>query len=241
MKEVLMQYQNSVTFKVWGRYALFTDPLTRIGGEKYSYQVPTYEAVKGILSSVYWKPTIVWIIDKIRVMKPIRTQPRGVKPIKYSSGGNDLSIYTYLADVEYQVKAHFEWNYNRSDLEQDRNEDKHFKIAQRMIERGGRRDIFLGTRECQGYVEPCEFGTDKGFYDDYGEMSFGLMFHGFDYPDENKPKEFWARFWRAKMLNGIIEFPKPNNSKEIIRKFVRPMKANPPNTVGLAEESLLEN
>lgn len=236
-----MQYQNSVTFKVRGRYALFTDPLTRIGGEKYSYQVPTYEAVKGILSSVYWKPTIVWIIDKIRVMKQIRTQPRGVKPIKYSSGGNDLSIYTYLADVEYQVQAHFEWNYKRTDLEKDRNEDKHFKIAQRMIERGGRRDIFLGTRECQGYVEPCEFGTDKGFYDNYGEMSFGLMFHGFDYPDEYKPAEFWARFWRAKMTNGIIEFPKPDNTKEIIRKFVRPMKANPPNTVGLAEESLLVN
>jgi len=71
-----MQYQNSVTFKVWGRYALFTDPLTRIGGEKYSYQVPTYEALKGILSSVYWKPTIVWVIDKVRVMKAIRTQPR---------------------------------------------------------------------------------------------------------------------------------------------------------------------
>ena len=79
-----MQYQNSVTFKVWGRYALFTDPLTRIGGEKYSYQVPTYEALKGILSSVYWKPTIIWVIDKVRVMKPIRTQPRGAKPMKLS-------------------------------------------------------------------------------------------------------------------------------------------------------------
>ncbi len=28
--------------------------------------------------------------------------------IKYQSGGNDLSIYTYLAVVEYQVQAHFE-------------------------------------------------------------------------------------------------------------------------------------
>lgn len=235
-----MQYQNSVTFKVWGRYALFTDPLTRIGGEKYSYQVPTYEALKGILSSVYWKPTIVWVIDKVRVMKPIRTQLRGAKPIKYQSGGNDLSIYTYLANVEYQVQAHFEWNKNRTDLEHDRNENKHFFIARRMIERGGRRDIFLGTRECQGYVEPCEFGEGKSFYDQYGEMSFGLMFHGFDYPDEYRPGEFWARFWREKMIDGIIEFPKPDDPKEIIRKFVRPMKASPPNSVGLAEEGLLE-
>jgi len=235
-----MQYQNIVTFKVWGRYALFTDPLTRIGGEKYSYQVPTYEALKGILSSVYWKPTLVWYIDKVRVMKPIRTQPRSAKPIKYQGGGNDLAIYTYLTDVEYQVQAHFDWNYNRHDLEQDRNEHKHFYVAKRMIEKGGRRDIFLGARECQGYVLPCEFGEGKGFYDNYGEMSFGLMFHGFDYPDEKEPGKFWARFWRAKMIDGVIEFPKPEDPKEIIRKFVRSMKANPPATIGLAEEGLLE-
>ena len=65
---------NIVEFKVTGKYALFTDPLTKIGGEKFSYQIPTYEGLKGILSSVYWKPTIVWIIDKFRVMKPISTQ-----------------------------------------------------------------------------------------------------------------------------------------------------------------------
>jgi len=39
-----MQHRNSVEFKVTGRYALFTDPLTKIGGEKFSYQIPTYEA-----------------------------------------------------------------------------------------------------------------------------------------------------------------------------------------------------
>ena len=234
-----MQYPNNVTFKVWGRYALFTDPLTRIGGEKYSYQVPTYEALKGILSSVYWKPTIVWVIDKVRVMKSIRTQPRGAKPIKYQSGGNDLSIYTYLADVAYQVQAHFEWNENRPDLAHDHNEHKHYCVAKRMIERGGRRDVFLGTRECQGYVIPCEFGEGEGFYDNYpGEMSFGLMFHGFDYPDENKFGEFWARFWEPQMDKGVIQFAHPKDCK--IRKFVRPMKASPPQTVGLQEEGLLE-
>lgn len=235
-----MQFQNSVMFKVWGRYALFTDPLTRIGGEKYSYPVPTYEALKGILSSVYWKPTIIWVIDRVRIMKPIRTQPRGTKPIKYQSGGNDLSIYTYLAEVEYQVQAHFEWNQNRPDLTHDRNDHKHYWVARRMIERGGRRDVFLGTRECQGYVESCEYGEGKGYYDNYGEMAFGLMFHGFDYPDENKPGEFWARFWRAKMVDGVIEFPKPEDKEQIIQKFVRRMAANPPAADGLAEDGLLE-
>lgn len=234
-----MEYPNTVEFKVWGRYALFTDPLTHIGGEKFSYQVPTYEALKGIMSSVYWKPTIVWIIDKVRVMKPIRTQTRSAKPIKYQSSGNDLSIYTYLSDVEYQVQAHFDWNFKRPDLEHDRNEHKHFCVAKRMIERGGRRDVFLGTRECQGYVEPCKFGECGGYYDTYpGEISFGLMFHGFDYPDEVEPENFYARFWEPKMVKGIVDFISPKACP--VRKFVRPMKANPPATIGLQEEGLMK-
>lgn len=229
--------QNIVTFKVTGRYALFTDPLTKIGGEKCSYQIPTYEALKGIISSVYWKPTIVWIIDKVRVMKPIRTETRNVRPINYG-GGNTLAIYTYLADVEYQVQAHFEWNLHREDMAKDRNENKHFFVARRMIERGGRRDVFLGTRECQGYVEPCGFGEGAGFYDSYGELGFDLMFHGFDYPDEVGKSEFYSRFWRPRMINGVVTFIRPEECT--IRKFVRSMKPSAPLSIGLDEPGLLE-
>jgi len=232
--------RNSVAFKVWGRYALFTDPLTKIGGEKYSYQIPTYEALKGVLSSVYWKPTIVWIIDKVRVMKRIKTQTRNAKPRKYNVDGNDLAIYTYLSEVEYQVQAHFDWNYHRPDLAPDRNDHKHHHIARRMIERGGRRDVFLGTRECQSYVEPCQFGAGAGDYDGYGELAFGLMFHGFDYPDEIGKAEFYARLWRPTMVDGVIEFARPDDQAAVIRRLVRPMTANPPATVGFMEAGLLE-
>ena len=45
--------RNSVEFVVYGPYALFTDPLTRMGGEKLSYQLPTYQSLKGIIESVY--------------------------------------------------------------------------------------------------------------------------------------------------------------------------------------------
>ena len=159
-----MRYPNIVEFQVSGDYALFSDPLTRVGGEKFSYQVPTYESLKGIMASVYWKPTLIWVIDKVRVMKPIQTEVKGIRPIKYS-GGNDLSYYTYLKDCAYQVRAHFIWNENRPELKHDRIENKHYEIAKRSIIKGGRRDIFLGTRECQGYVAPCVFGTGTGAYD----------------------------------------------------------------------------
>jgi len=134
--------KNSLSFTVRGRYALFTDPLTRIGGEKCSYHIPTYEAIKGITESIYWKPTFTWVIDRVRVMKPIRTEAKNMKPINIS-GGNSLATYTYLSAVEYQVIAHFEWNLQRDDLKHDRIEGKHFEVAQRMLKKGGRRDIFL--------------------------------------------------------------------------------------------------
>lgn len=126
------RYDNIVEFQVTGDYALFSDPILRVGGEKCSYQVPTYEALKGILQSVYWKPTIIWVIDAVRVMHPIQMETKGMRPIKYS-GGNDLSYYTYLKDCCYQVRAHFEWNENRPELAADRNENKHHEIAKKMI------------------------------------------------------------------------------------------------------------
>lgn len=53
---------NNVEFEVTGRKALFTFPEFKTGGEKSSMAIPTYEALKGILKSIYWKPTITWII-----------------------------------------------------------------------------------------------------------------------------------------------------------------------------------
>ena len=212
--------RRSIEFQVTGRYALFTDPLSKVGGEKCSYHVPTYEALKGIAKSIYWKPTLIWVIDEVRVMKRIRTQTKGVKPLDLG-GGNSLAIYTFLADVQYQVRAHFEWNEHRPELSDDRIEAKHHAIAQRMIDRGGRQDVFLGTRDCQGYVQACEFGAGAGELDDAGELAFGLMFHGFDYPDETGGTELRARFWRPTMVNGVIRFTHPQDCTE--RRFVRSM------------------
>lgn len=217
-----MGSRNSIEFKVWARHALFTDPLTRVGGEKCSYHLPTYEALKGIAKSIYWKPTFVWVVDEVRVIKPIRTQTKGTKPLEYG-GGNTLAIHTFLADVEYQVRAHFEWNEHRPELAADRVEGKHFAIAQRTLALGGRQDIFLGTRDCQGYVEPCAFGDGAGHYDDIDEVSYGLSFHGFDYPDETGNPVLQARFWQPRMINGRIQFSRPEACG--IRKDIRPMGA----------------
>lgn len=223
-----MQHPNLVEFEVSGRYGLFSDPMMRVGGEKCSYQVPTYEALKGVISSVYWKPTIIWYIDAVRVMNRIATEVKSVRPIKYN-GGNDLAYYTYLKDCRYQVLAHFEWNLNRPELAGDRNENKHHEIAKRMVARGGRRDVFLGTRECQAYVEPCVFGEGEGYYDDLPELAFGVVYHGITYADEAYSEEtrdrMTVRLWRPVMERGVIRFPRPEECS--MHKPVKEMMMKP--------------
>lgn len=232
--------RNSIEFKVYGPYALFTDPLTKLGGEKLTYSVPTYQAIKGIVESIYWKPTILFYIDKVRVMKLIRMESKGIRPIEYG-GGNTLANYTYLRDVCYEVQAHFEFNPYRPDLEHDRNEHKHHNILKRSLQAGGRRDIFLGARECQAYVEPCIFGEAPGEYDNYpGEIHLGTMVHGMNYPDETGRNELGVRLWQPVMEKGIITFKRPQECT-----LVRPIaelkpKAFSVNTMQTADDLLAE-
>ena len=222
------KYPNIVELEVTGDYALFSDPVMRVGGEKTTMQIPTYEALKGILSSVYWKPTFIWYIDAVRIMNRIQTEVKGIRPIKYS-GGNDLSYYTYLKNCRYRVRAHFEWNENRPELACDRNENKHHEIAKKMIRKGGRRDIFLGSRECQGYVEPCVFEEGTGAYDDLEELGFGLMYHGITYADEAYSEETKGRMtvnlWRPVMRKGVITYLRPEECP--VHKTVREMEIKP--------------
>jgi CRISPR-associated protein Cas5d len=70
-------------------------------------------------------------------------------------------------------------------------------------------------------VEPCVFGEGAGAYDDCGELNFGVMFHGFDYPDETGRNELGVRLCRQIMRNGVIEFDDPRNIGAGMRRTVR--------------------
>ena len=135
------------------------------------------------------------------------------------NGSKDLNYYTYLRDVEYLIKYHFVWNNNRLDLSFDRNEKKHEQILLRSMQRGGRRDIFLGTRECIGHVERIrkkDYDGAKSHYE--GEsISFGIMFHSFVYPDEAYDDEtegvLMSNFHPIVMTDGEINFIEPKDCK----------------------------
>ena len=53
----MQRHRNSIEYEVSGRYALFSEAATRVGGEKFSYQVPTYQALKGITKEREFDPT----------------------------------------------------------------------------------------------------------------------------------------------------------------------------------------
>jgi CRISPR-associated protein Cas5d len=214
-----LKIKNKFEFEVYGKYGLFTDPIFRVGGEKLSYNIPTYEALRGIAESIYWKPAFTWAIDKMRIMNCLNTGPKGIRTLVYDGklGGkiNDLATYTYLINVRYQVTAHIEWTSHI-----DNNMHKHIISANRHLDRGGRRDIYLGTRECQGYVEPCDFGSKESYYDSIEEFDCDFMFHSFTYPTREVEK-LHVNFWEPIVKNGIVEFCRPEECKA--RRFIRNM------------------
>jgi CRISPR-associated protein Cas5d len=63
-----------------------------------------------------------------------------------------------------------------------------------------------------GLRRACGFDEDQSFYDDYDRLDFGLMVHGFDYPDETGRNMLALRLWRAHMEKGVIRFRRPGNA-----------------------------
>ena len=137
-----------------GDYALFTRPEMKL--ERVSYDVPPPGALEGMLKSVYWKPAIRYVIDRIIVFHPIefvnirrnevkeKVSYQAVKSQMNHKGG-DPSIITsedrtqraamLLRNVKYGIEFHFELTGIRSEKD-DENEKKHYNIIKRRLEKG---------------------------------------------------------------------------------------------------------
>ena len=137
-----------------GDYALFTRPEMKL--ERVSYDVPPPGALEGMLKSVYWKPAIRYVIDRIIVFHPIefvnirrnevkeKVSYQAVKSQMNHKGG-DPSIITsedrtqraamLLRNVKYGIEFHFELTGNRSEKD-DESEKKHYNIIRRRLEKG---------------------------------------------------------------------------------------------------------
>lgn len=212
-----------------GERACFTRPEMKV--ERVSYDVITPSAARGILEAIHWKPAIRWSVDRIHVLKPIRFEsirrnevggkisPASVGKAMKAGSTTGLANYvdhdrqqraaTILREVAYVIEAHFELTAKAGP---DDSVGKHLDIFNRRARKG------------QCFQMPCmgvrEFPADFQLLEDSEptpeahdslkiERDLGWMLHDIDFAQNMTP-----RFFRAQMVNGVIEVP-PWQSEEV--------------------------
>jgi len=210
-----------VKLKVWGDYACFTRP--EMKAERVSYDVMTPSAARGILEAIYWKPAIKWVIDRIHVINPIKFDNirRNEVGVEGDAGSkipigkvtraiktNSVPVEIYVEEIRQQraslvlrnvcyiIEAHFEII-----SDEDNNTAKHKEIFERRAEKGQcvHRPYF-GCREFPVNFELIKDDVPKSEL--LGTVDLGWMLHDIDFKNNMMPI-----FFRAQMINGVIDIP----------------------------------
>lgn len=216
---------------VEGELACFTRPEMKV--ERVSYDVPTPSALIGMLKSVYWKPAIRYVIDKIVVFNPIdfmsvrRNEVKDKVPLssvkaQMRNPDKDISIYAdssrnqraslLLKNVRYGVEFHFELTGLRAEHD-DECEEKHYNIIKRRLENGQHfRTPCLGCGEFPvrsiQLVDSFDFEQISPEILKMGDVDLGYMLFCMRFADGGKP------------LNGDWDKPKFSDSADAV--FYRP-------------------
>ena len=208
-----------VKVKVWGDYALFSRPELKV--ERYSYDVMTPSAARGILEAIYWHPGLRWNIDRIYVKNPICfTSVRRNEVKSKVSASNVLQVYngadkplyintkneivqrasTILCDVCYVIEAHFEMTEKANETD---NPGKFKDVMMRRLRRGECYHMpYFGCREFPAHFCLCEEEEIHTAYDDVSERDLGLMLYDMDYSNKDNIQ---AMFFRAVLKKGVLD------------------------------------
>jgi CRISPR-associated protein Cas5d len=219
-----------IKLRVWGERACFTRPEMKV--ERVSYDVMTPSAARGILEAIYWKPAIRWVIDKIRVLKPIQFEnirrnevaskiPKNNITAAMKDPQKSLLLFIesdrqqraamVLKNVGYIIEAHFEA------VEKDgKNEGKHLDIFNRRVQNGQCfNQPYFGCREFPAFFEPVENG-DVESIDETRDLGWMLYDMAFGQKDKKGHREIEPMFFHAVMNSGCIDVP-PSESDEVKR------------------------
>lgn len=208
-----------VKVNVWGDYALFSRPELKV--ERYSYDIITPSAARGILEAIYWHPGMRWIIDKIYVKNPIQFTSVRRNEVKskilasnvlqvYNGADKPLYISTkddivqrasqLLCNVSYTIEAHFEMTEKANDSD---NPGKFKDIIMRRLRKGECFHMpYLGCREFPANFALCEEEEIHTAYEVVAEKDLGLMLYDMDYSD---PENIQPMFFRAVMRHGVVD------------------------------------
>lgn len=188
-------------------FAIFTRPESKV--ERVSYDVPTPSALEGMIKSVFWKPAVRYVIDKIIVFNQIkytnirrnevknkvpisrvRAQMKGEgSPEIFASEERSQRANMMLSDVRYGVEFHFELTGIQSEREGEC-EEKYYNIIKRRLENGQCfKTPYMGMRECAvkkiELVE--EFDNSLISPELAGDVDLGFMLYGMKFEDGGKP------------------------------------------------------
>jgi len=215
---------HGIRLLVSGERACFTRP--EMKGERVSYDVLTPSAARGILEAIHWKPSIIWIIDRIHVLKPIRFQNlrrnevgSKIPATKVKSALNKGSLEglylladedrqqratTLLIDVAYVIEAHFEMTAKAGPED---NPGKHLDIFNRRARRG---QCFhqpcLGTREFPAAFELIEPDAPLPPSEFRESRDLGFMLWDIDHGGDRS-----SLFFRAALDQGVLNIPAPHS------------------------------
>ena len=219
---------------VEGDYACFTRPELKV--ERVSYDVPTPGALEGMLKSVYWKPAIRYVIDKIIVFQEIdfanirrnevkdkvlisavksQMKQKGGDPCIYTSQSRSQRAAMLLKNVKYGVEFHFELTGLKNDREDD-GENKHYNILKRRLEKGQWfRTPCLGCSEFPvkriELVDAFDTEMISSRIKEMGDVDLGYMSYEVQFEDRGKPVNGdWEnpKFYRPHMIEGVIDVQK---------------------------------
>ena len=194
-----------------GDYACFTR--AELKTERVSSDVPSPGALEGLLKSIYWKPPIRYVIDKIVVFNPINfmnirrnevKEKVSLTAMKKQIKGNAEELYyinaaenrhqraaMVLKNVKYGVEFHFELTGIKDDREED-GVNKHYNIIKRRLEKGQQfRTPCLGCSEFPvkkiTLVEDFDLSEISGEILDMGDTDLGFMSYRVAFRDKGIP------------------------------------------------------
>lgn len=223
----------SIRLHVWGDYACFTRPELKV--ERYSYDVMTPSAARGILEAIYWHPGVHWHIHRIEVNKPIRfmsvernevTDKFNVRAFQqYERGKQDLPVLhpsecvaqrtsIILCDVDYVINASFA--IDRKHSEEGLTDAKVLSIFNRRASKGQCfHHPYFGTREF-----PVEFellSSDNPYTPDPTQIpadkDLGMMLLDLDF-SHKQPQPV---FFHALLKSGSVDVPNMSDIERVYR------------------------
>ena len=226
--------ENEVVLEVWGDFACFTRPESKV--ERLTYPVPTPSAMRGILNAIYSKPPeFYWQVNRIEVLNPIKYISFKRNEVKDKLSENaDIPILAdgtkeitgtdqkgrtqrqtvALRNVRYRVYASICKRESCSIPEAEL-----VKQALRRIRNGkcfyqpslGLREFVAYFEESDGVRKPINLDLDIGYmiYDVFDLNSFEVT----------KKAKPYVTLFHAVLREGVLEVP-PFNSDNVLKPEV---------------------